>query len=234
MKKIELLTILVVAFIFSSCGKDSLGVSRVTTYATMTLKGDASLWWPLGTTFVDPGCTAFEGTTDISKNVTAISNVDGKTGGIFTITYKVANSDGFMASTTRTVYVYDPNAALNGIYTSNISRNNSGTIAKRGPFAIKVFGVGSNKYWIEDLLGGWYYLGSGYGFAYAGYGVISLNADNTFSVVSARTLPWGAPCGFNDVSTYDPTSKTILIHSIMMDTPTMKFTVTLNNPTALK
>jgi len=235
MKKIILMTLAFVAFVFTSCEKESLGVSRVTTYATMELNGPEELFWPLNSPFVDPGCKAFEGTTDISGNIEVISNVNATKGGKYSITYKVKNSDGFYAQTSRTVYVYEPSAPLNGYYQSRIRRNNNGTIANRGPFTILVFGVGNDRYWIEDLLGGWYNYGSGYGPAYAGPGIIKLNSDNTFEIVSAEPLAWGYPCILtkNTVSTYDPSTKTIVLNTRMEDTPLMLFTVTLTNPQPL-
>lgn len=233
MKRIILLT-LVVAFIFSSCDKEeSLGVSKVTSYATMTLNGQDEMFWPMNTPFVDPGLVALEGETDITANVITTSNVDVAKGGNYTIDYKVKNSDGFWANTSRTVHVYVPNAPLNGYYKSNIKRDNNGTIANRGPYDIMIFGVGNDTYLIEDLLGGWYYIGAAYGSAYAGSAEIKLNSDNTFTIVSAEPLAWGYPCLFTAPSTYDPSTKTLLLNTRMEDTPKMFFTVTLNNPTPL-
>ncbi|HEY5591380.1 MAG TPA: BT_2262 family domain-containing protein [Paludibacter sp.] len=234
MKKIILIT-LVVAFAFSACTKEeSMGVSTVTTYATMTLNGAQDLFWPMNTPFVDPGCVAFEGTTDISSKITTTASVvDVTKGGKYTVNYKVLNGDGFAATTSRTVYVYDATAPLNGYYQSKIKRDNAGTIANRGPFTVMIFGVGNSKYFISDLLGGWYEFGNTYGSSYAGQGVLKLNGDNTFTIISASKLPWGYPCVLTDVSTYDPATKTLVLKTNMEDVPTMKFTVTLNNPTSL-
>lgn len=232
MKKIIFL-IAVIAFTLSSCEEASLGVSKVTTYASMTLNGDQDLFWPLNTPFVDPGCVALEGDDDISDKVKVTSNVDATKGGKYTIKYTVENSDGFAANTSRTVYVYDANAPLNGIYKSSIKREYNGAVANRGPFNILIFGVGNDNYWIEDLLGGWYYIGSNYGLTYAGTSIVKLATDNTFEIVSAQALAWGYPCLFTAPSTYDPATKTLLLNTRMEDVATMLFTVTLNNPTSL-
>jgi len=154
-------------------------------------------------------------------------------GGNYTINYKVLNGDGFAANATRIVRVYDASAPLNGYYSSSVKRSNNGVIANRGPFTILIFGVGNDQYYIEDLLGGWYYFGSNYGPAYAGSGIIKLNTDNTFTIVSADKLAWGYPCLFTAPSTYDPATKTLLLNTRMEDTPTMLFTVTLKTPTPL-
>lgn len=234
MKKIILIMI-VTAFVLSSCTEESAGVSKVTTYATMTLTGNDAIFWPLNTAFVDPGCVALEGTTDISNKITVSSNVDVTKGGTYTVNYKVLNGDGFPATASRTVRVYDASAPLNGYYASRIKRNNNGTIANRGPYTILVFGVGSNKYYVESLLGGWYSIGSAYGATYAGPGTILINGDNTISIVSASKLAWGYPCVLTagTTSTYDPATKTLVLNTNMEDVPLMKFAVTLNSPTPL-
>jgi len=235
MKKIILIA-LVAVFMFSACSDESsMGVSKVTTYAVLKMKGNANLFWPLNTPFVDPGCSAVEGPTDISSKIVVTSTVNAAKGGKYSIVYEAENSDGFTASVTRTVYVYDETAALNGYYASNIVRNNAGTVGARGPYTILVYGIGSGNYYVESMLGGWYSIGNAYGPTYAGPAVLKLNADNTFSIVSASKLAWGYPCVFTSgtTSTYNAGTKTIVLNTNMEDVPTMKFTVTLNNPTSL-
>jgi hypothetical protein len=232
MKKIALI-IFVLGFILSSCEKTSEGVSTVTTYAEMSLTGGEAIFWPMNTPFVEPGYTATEGESDITADVVVKSNVAVDAGGKYSISYTVANSDGFTVTKNRTVYVYDTNAPLNGWYDSKIKREYNGATANRGPYSILMFGVGNNEYWIEDLLGGWYYIGSGYGEAYAGAGVIRLKIDNTFEIVSAEPLAWGYPCEFYAPSSYNLLTGDIILKTIMEDVPTMLFTVTLNNPQSL-
>lgn len=234
MKKI-ILMILMVAFVLVSCNdKESMGVSTVTTYATLNLKGSSSMFWAMNTPFVDPGIVALEGSTDISSSIIIDSNIDVSKGGKYSINYKVKNADGFWATTSREVIVYDKNAPLNGIYKSNIKRSNAGAIANRGAYDILVFGIGDNTYNIYDLLGGWYSIGSNYGDAYAGTATIKLNADNTFTILTSKKLAWGYPVLFTAPSTYDAATKTILLNTRMEDVATMLFTVTLTNPTPLK
>lgn len=231
MKKIFLI-ILVATFVLGSCKKETENVSKVTTYATMTMKSSQNFFWALNTPFVDPGCTAVEGTTDITSKIITSSNVDVTKAGKYSVSYKVQNSDGFYATVTRTVYVCDLTAPLNGYYVSNIRRDNAGTIANRGPYAVVIYGRGDGTYQVSDLLGGWYEFGSLYGPTYAGSAVLKLNGDNTFSIVSASKLAWGFPCVFTEgtTSTYDAGTKTLVLNTNMEDQPTMKFTVTLNNP----
>lgn len=228
-----LVTLLV--FTWASCKKDSKGVSFITTYADMELEGPSTLFWQLNEPFVDPGCKASEGDDDLTDQITAKSNVNTAKGGVYSITYSVNNSDGFPASVSRTVIVCDKNAPLNGYYQSRITRTYAGAVANRGPYSLMVFGVGNNDYYVQDLLGRWYDVGSSYGPAYAGPGVIRLKGDNTFEVVSSQNLGFSGASApvFFDVSTYDPATKTLVLNSIMGDTPDMLFKVTLSNPSPL-
>lgn len=220
MKKILLLFVSIVTLL-SSCSKDSEGVSFTTTYCTFSMSGDQELFWPINQPFVDPGCTASEGTTNVT--VTSTSNLDIKKGGTYTINYKAVNSDGYAATTSRIVHVYDPQAKLNGYWNSNIARNNAGTITKRGPFSILLLGISPNEYQIDDLLGGWYSIGSGYGSAYAAPAVIKLNVDNTFTLESSTPTAFG-PATFADVCSYDPLKNSITLNTKLL---TYLFNVTL-------
>jgi hypothetical protein len=234
MKKILFLLTITAAFILSSCDKESEGVSKVTTYATMEITGASTLFWQLGDSFVDPGCVALEGTTDISNKIVVESDVDATVGGFYTITYKVANSDGFWASTTRQVVVADLTDPLNGYYKSSLKRTviSSGASANRGPFTVMVFAVGGGKYYIDDLIGGWYNYGSGYGPGYAGPGIVQKNGDNTLSLVSASNWTWG-PCSLTStVSTVDPTTKTWILNTTGAGLAAYAWKVTLTNPSS--
>lgn len=233
MKKIIFLLTITAAFILSSCEKDSLGVSKVTTYATMTLNGASTLFWQLGTPFVDPGCAALEGTNDITADVVAESTVDPNVGGFYTISYSVANSDGFKAYATRKVVVADLTDPLNGYYRSSLTRKvlSTGATANRGPFTVMVFAVGGNKYYIDDLIGGWYNYGSGYGPNYAGPGIVLKAGDNSLSLVSASNWTWG-PCSIVTSlgATVDPTTKTWILNTTGAGLANYNWKVTLTNP----
>jgi hypothetical protein len=236
MKKISFIIMLCVAVFTTSCDKDTEGVSKITTYATVTLEGDNPLFWELNTPFVDPGYSAFEGETDITDQIIISGSPNVNKAGVYTISYLAENSDGFAAGTSRTVYVYDETAPLNGYYESGITRTYNGATAKRGPFPILLFGTGNNQYYIEDLLGGWYYIGSNYGASYAGNGIIKIEADNSISIVSSAPLAWGYPCVLYDAagSVYDSATGQLTLKVIMADTPSMLFDVTLSNPSQLK
>ena len=128
MKKIIYVLILIffVSFL-PGCKKEltSEGVSRLTRYVTFELTKGALVITPKGTAFVDPGYKAMEGTTDVTTKVTKEGSVNTSKVGLYVITYSATNSDGFSASVSRSVIVYDPAAPatdLTGSYSSNVSR----------------------------------------------------------------------------------------------------------------
>ena len=233
MKKILFLLTITAAFMLSSCDKDSLGVSKVTTYATMRLNGASSIYWQLNTAYTDPGIVAMEGTTDISSKVETSTLPNVAVGGFYTITYSVANSDGFKAYATRKVIVTDMTDPLNGNYSSALTRKklSTTTTSNRGPFITTVFAVGGGKYYISDLIGGWYNFGSAYGTAYAGPGIVQKNGDNSVTLVSASNWTWG-PCSITSAgATVDPTTKTWILNTT--GGPSLAdytWKVTLSNP----
>lgn len=236
MKKI-LFLLFSLAFLLNSCNEESAGVSKVTTYANISVKGPSTLIWQLGTPFVDPGCLALEGTTDISDKVVAEPVLDGTVGGMFDVTYKVKNSDGFWASTTRKVYVGDMTDPLSGYYTSaglkrkTIKGGAIGSFA--GPYTVMVFSIGGGKYFIGDMIGGWYEFGRGYGPDYAGPAHVKVNADNTLSMDYAYPWTWG-PCTItSEGATVDPASKTWVLHSSGAGISAYVWTITLSNPVSI-
>ncbi|MBO9594389.1 MAG: DUF5012 domain-containing protein [Niabella sp.] len=228
-KTLNILMLLAVCVItVTSCKKDSKGVSFMTTYADIILKRTSTIDWQLGTPFVDPGFTANEGETDLTQSVTVKSNVDVSKPGVYSVSYTVSNSDGYPSTVTRTVVVCETSAPLNGFYQSSIIRNGS---AKRGPFSQLVYGIGNNRYHVQDLLGGWYDIGSGYGPLYAGAAIVELKNNNTFELISSEALGFsdGSAPIFTTPATYTPQTKTIAFTSMMADTPAYLFAVTMVN-----
>lgn len=132
MKKILFLA-LGVAFMLSSCEKDSLGVSTVTTYPTVEVVGDEALTILVGGAYTDQGCIAMEGPEDITSRVVTTGSVDPSTPGVYTITYTVANKDGFTAFNRRYIGVIDATAAamdISGSYRRNAGAKGFATVTK--------------------------------------------------------------------------------------------------------
>jgi hypothetical protein len=206
-----LILIILVSF-FSSCKKEltSEGVSRLTHYVTFELTKGGLVINPKGTAYVDPGYKAIEGTTDVTTKVTVDGTVNTNKVGLYVLTYSATNSDGFSASVSRSVIVYDPAAPatdLTGNYSSNVSRiaparaftGLSVTITKKAP----------GFFYVSDFLGGFYDQGANYryGPAFALTGYMQLNADNSLSYVSSYNAAWGDAANSFTNGVYDPVTK---------------------------
>ena len=86
----------------SSCndGKDELTDSRLTYYADLQMQGDEFMLVPVGSKFVDPGCTGTLAGEDITSKIVieGADEVDTNTLGFYYITYSAEGSDGYPAS----------------------------------------------------------------------------------------------------------------------------------------
>ena len=151
MKKRFVFLLSVFVLIISSCKKDDIintpemvGISKVTYYAVLTLTGDVIMAVPNGTPYAEPGVKAEAAGTDVP--VTTSGTVDANTDGVYTLTYSAVNSDGYSASTTRTVVIYTTaaDAAANDL-SGNYARTNNGSVAtwtKIAPGVYTVFNPG--------------------------------------------------------------------------------------------
>ncbi|HUH33108.1 MAG TPA: DUF5011 domain-containing protein [Daejeonella sp.] len=137
--------------IASSCNDEDfsypegqVGISKITVYPTLTLKGDRYVAIVNSSTpFADPGATAKEGDAEIP--VTVNGSV-ATTPGVYTLTYTAVNKDGFSASVTRTVVIANVDAAAAAQDLSgNYARTSNGSVAvwtKIGPGVYTVFNPG--------------------------------------------------------------------------------------------
>lgn len=133
MKKIVYLLTFAAAAMLASCEKDTLGVSTVTTYPVITLKGDQASTILVGGSFTDPGFVAKEGETDITAKATKSGTVDSSKPGVYTISYTVANKDGFTTTERRYVGVVTAEAAamdISGKYKRNAGVFGIATVTK--------------------------------------------------------------------------------------------------------
>jgi hypothetical protein len=208
MKKILLiLGIACLSLFFASCEKETEGISFETHYAVFELTGDNPFSIPLGTQYSEPGVKALAGTDELEVN--SSNNVNSDQIGVYTVSYSATNKDGYDASASRTVVVYDPTAPdtdLSGKYVSGVVRTEADGSSPR-PFdglSVTVTMVGPGIFYVDCLLGGYYSLGAGYGSTYAMTGYIMLNSDNTLSLISSYVSGWGD--GLEDFfdGVYDP------------------------------
>jgi hypothetical protein len=147
--RIKLYFLAFVALCFTiACNKEpdfnypegTVGRSKITNFPILTLLGDEVIVLEKGTPFTDPGVTAKEGTNDLTPAVSG--EVDINTPGVYTITYSAVNKDGFSATTTRTVVVYetDDTAASHDL-SGNYARTTNGSVAEWTKLAPGVYSV---------------------------------------------------------------------------------------------
>ncbi|MEC5142413.1 immunoglobulin-like domain-containing protein [Chitinophaga sp. 212800010-3] len=113
--------------IFSSCTKNSEGVIKQTVtpvYPVITLKGDPALAISIGSTYTDPGATAFDSLANSTTTLTPLVNpVDPKTPGVYFVNFQAINKWGYRTQATRLVLVTSTPASddISGTYkrTSN-------------------------------------------------------------------------------------------------------------------
>jgi hypothetical protein len=200
--------------LISGCEKElsSEGVSKVTYYVTIQLTNGPLVTNPKGSAYVDPGYKATEGTTDVTSKVTVDGSVDVSKVGLYELTYKVSNTDGFPSAVSRTVIVYDPAAPatdISGDYLSNVSRVSPGR-AFTG-LSVNIIKQAPGVFYISDLLGGFYDQGSNYrygkDFALTGY--LQLNADNSLTYISSYNAGWRDSANSFSIGIYNPVTKGI-------------------------
>ena len=214
---------------FSSCKKvTTAGLTEITYYPSIVMKGDNPMLVPLGSTFQDPGVYSELKGVDVTNKVKVVSNVDASKGGVYSVSYTVTSTDGFKRTESRMVIVASPeynHDNLSGNYTANVVRN--GTTSFSGnPVSLKKSSLGYGIYKISDWIGGFYAVGYGYGSNYAFSGLIQINAKNQVVLISMSNA-WGYPFD-SVVGTYDPATRVISYHAYWLGK--YDFAVTLNPP----
>jgi hypothetical protein len=138
--------IILTAFVlsFTSCEKETEGISKETIFPIMTRNGDEFIYLTKGATFSDPGVTAKEGATELTVSTKGTVNTNAV--GVYTLTYSAMNSDGFPGSILRKVVVSETTAeaAANDL-SGNYARSTNGSVAvwkKVAPGVYSVFNPG--------------------------------------------------------------------------------------------
>lgn len=222
--------IIAALFFMASCEKETEGISSITYFADFTVEGDAVVLHELGTPYVDPAVTATEAGSQLEVKVSVTSEMNGYSGDAvqsdvadtYTITYSATNSDGYDGSTTRTVYVVPPAGdfvtSIAGLYTADVQRAPDFIPSATYDDLTYIFIVptGDNTYSISDALGGYYYIGRGYGYDYAAQGaIITVNdlSKNDFSFTGSYIPGFDLDIEISDFKV-DAGSKTITFSGI--------------------
>lgn len=218
----------------TSCNddEDQLTDSRLTNYAVLELQGDEFMPVALGSSFVDPGCKATLGGEDFTANVQAIgaSDVDPNTVGFYDITYVATNPDGYQATASRTVCVYDPSVTLDmsGTYNVDMEATLYGkptgtrvTFANRAAYYgnttqctdIEFTKILPGVYACNDLFGHWYNqirgYGASYGTRYDMTGYVSLDNEGNIELLSSYVQGWGDGLDYIKNGKYDEAAGTV-------------------------
>ena len=221
MKKIYLFGLLLAGVLLglTSCNDDNdeLTDSRLTYYADLQMQGDEFMLVPVGSAFVDPGCTGTLAGEDITDKIVikGADKVDPNTIGFYYITYSALGSDGFPASVERTVCVYDPSVTtdISGDYTLQAGSyrywfSSGATVAFSG-FPITIEMAAPGIFYISDMMGGYYDQRAGYGARYAMNGYIRLTTDNELFALSGYVPGWGDSYDDFYDGSYDPETETV-------------------------
>ncbi|MBO9612202.1 MAG: DUF5011 domain-containing protein [Dyadobacter sp.] len=127
-----------------SCEEDKVteGISSITYYPVITLKGEQWNQVAVGGTFTDPGATAKEGDTEIQVKVSG--TVDTKTPGIYVLTYDAVNKDGYSSTEYRYIGVISAAATadITGSYQRNAGANGVSKVTKVSGNLYKADNVG--------------------------------------------------------------------------------------------
>lgn len=220
MKKIYLFGLLALGMLaLSSCNDDNdeLTDSRLTYYADLQMHGDEFMLVPIGSTFVDPGCEGTLAGEDITDkiNIDGADEVDPNTVGFYYITYSAVGSDGYPASVTRTVCVYDPSVTtdISGDYVVQAGSyrywfSSGATVAFSG-YPVSIDLVVPGIFYISDMMGGYYDQRAGYGARYAMNGYLQLTTDNEIIALSGLVPGWSDSYDEFYDGSYDPETETV-------------------------
>jgi hypothetical protein len=224
--KLIFLTVIALAIIgLSSCDKDTTaGLTRITYYPTITILGDEITVIDKGNTYTDLGVYAELNGEDVSGQVEVISNVNTANIGIYTVSYKVTNTDGFSAVATRTVFVVDRNSLASAYFGES---QYGARHYYNAPIIIKDNGNGT--YTIDDLVGGFQFWGLNPGFepAYDFHfeAILELNLDNSISARSYGSWYSGFPVPSLTSGAYDPVNGVVTLN-VQYSTGTINVTLT--------
>lgn len=190
-KYIKLLAGLVVAGTLWSCSKDDETDPEIMYYPSIALEGSEYMYLDEGATYVEPGFTALKDGVEANSEVVVTNHIDNSKPGLYEVDYAIYNEYGYSANATRYVMVIAPGDLASGIYEvqPDSYRDYNGEVYYGG-YQIQVIGNGDGTYYIDDLLGGWYYYRAGYGFNYALQGEVTIAADGTMTLDDSHLVGW--------------------------------------------
>ncbi|MCQ2226888.1 MAG: DUF5012 domain-containing protein [Bacteroidales bacterium] len=229
MKYKSLFALAFAAVAFVGCDKETEGVTGITYYPVLNIEGEQTMVVDKGSSFVDPGYSAVLEGEDVTSQVTVSSNVDTNKSGVYNVSYKVTNADGFTSTVNRKVIVLDPENDIEGIYTvaEDSYRDMDGTITEYGGYEILVIDEEDGSYKFSDLIGGYYDQRAGYGSAYAMEAYIGIEDDNSVTAYDTYVAGWDDSA--DDVrGSYDASKKSFTLEVDYAGQMTFYITLTKN------
>lgn len=239
MKNIFITLFLFCSLLFVSCeNEDTANISSVTNYPLISVNGDDPVFVQKGNPYNDPGALATEGSNEIPFTTTSTGNYRGSSSlntnliDSYSVIYTATNKDGFQASGTRTVWVYNNGDLVNsieGIYTSTVARGGATSAQYTNMKYVLIWKNDNGTYEMSDGLGGYYNIGRNYGVTYAaGPTVITANniQSNDFTISNFGVGLFGGNTVVSDFSV-DSTAKTISFTSTWDGSGNGTFKVTL-------
>lgn len=230
MKNYHIITVLFLGLLFfTGCHEITTdNIAKVTYYVTFELTGENTLALPVGTPYVEPGAKAFENGEDVTGKMKIAGQVNSNEVGFNYITYSAVNQDGFPNSVTRTVIMYDPTVEtdISGEYSIDLTYSHrlqfsNNAVIKYADMS-GLYGAGDfSKYVViieqvvpgifsvSDFFGGYYVEGRAYTSVYAMRGYISLNPDNSLTVLESHNDGWGDSLDNLANASYDPATGSI-------------------------
>lgn len=210
-KYIKLLAGTVVAVSLWSCSKDDEPDPEIMYYPSIELEGDQYIYIETGGSFVEPGYLAIKDGQEASDEVIVTNNIDNTTPGLYEVNYDIYNEYGYSAKATRYVMVTVPGDIVAGFYEvqPDSYRDYNGITPYGNRYIINVVGYGDGTYYVDDILGGWYYYRAGYGFNYALQGEISVDDDGNITLEDSFLIGWGDSAESLDDGIFDASANTI-------------------------
>lgn len=211
----NIVPLMLVLALLQSCKKvTTAGFTEVTIYPVLTLNGEETIFVKAGSPYEDPGVTAVLGDDDVTEDVVIKSNVNTAKPGLYTVSYRMTNVDGFFAEKSRVVYVYDatPSVLESRIYTvlDGSHRVSASATTPYSGYPVVVNQVSPGVFTISDFLGGYYQYRAGYGVDYAASGEFVLDSeDGTLELVSSYVPGWGDELSGLEDGVFDATTGTI-------------------------
>lgn len=238
-KYIYSLALAVATLGLASCSDSKQIEPTIQWYPIITLEGDETIYVELGEQFTLPGFTAINTITkeDASYAVEVliydvigeeyVNSIQTSSPGMYQVLYisrasEVQPSPDFTLYKQRDIYVYDPTIEedISGYYNINMDESiylsNGWTFAQAAAnygnvdsSTIRISQLLPGFFYVSDLLGGWYDQIRDYGSGYAMTGYISLNSDNSITLLSSYIAGWGDGLDYLKDGVYDPDTQTI-------------------------